>query len=198
MLSQAIGDLLPAAAAVALSPIPIIAIVVVLDSRRARVNGSAFAVGWVAGLAGVSVAVVRLTGGASDPHSDSAAGVNWLMVAVGAMLLVMAARQRKKRPERGEDEVMPAWMAGVESVSPVEAAGLGGADQAIAIAKFAVIGSVTIVGAVSFFLVAPSRAARPLGVVRQFMADNNATIMMVIVLILGFKVLGNALSGFGS
>jgi hypothetical protein len=153
MLSQAIGDLLPAAAAVALSPIPIIAIVVVLDSRRARVNGSAFAVGWVAGLAGVSVAVVRLTGGASDPHSDSAAGVNWLMVAVGAMLLVMAARQRKKRPERGED---------------------------------------------SFFLVAPSRAARPLGVVRQFMADNNATIMMVIVLILGFKVLGNALSGFGS
>jgi hypothetical protein len=39
MLSQAIGDLL-AAAAVALTPIPIIAIMLVLDSRWARVTGS--------------------------------------------------------------------------------------------------------------------------------------------------------------
>lgn len=30
------------------------------------------------------------------------------------------------------------------------------------------------------------------------MADNNATIMMVILLILGFKVLGDAVSDFGS
>ncbi len=36
MLSQAIGDYLPAAVAVALSPIPIVAIVLVLHSPRAR------------------------------------------------------------------------------------------------------------------------------------------------------------------
>jgi hypothetical protein len=45
VLSQAIGDLLPAAAAVALSPIPIVAIVLVLHSPDARVNGPAFALG---------------------------------------------------------------------------------------------------------------------------------------------------------
>ena len=50
MLSQAIGAILPTAAAVALSPIPIIAIVLVLDSARARVNGPAFALGWVLSL----------------------------------------------------------------------------------------------------------------------------------------------------
>jgi len=225
VLSQAIGDLLPAAAAVALSPIPIIAIVLVLDSRRARVNGPALAVGWVVGLAVVSVVVVRLAGGSSDPDSHVATGVNGLMIAIGVGLLVMAGRQWKKRPKRGEGKEMPGWMTGIESVSPVRAVGLGlalsaanpknlaltlaasasiaragldGADQAIAIATFVAIGSVTVVGAVLFFVAAPGRAARPLGAIREFMADNNATIMMVILLILGFKVLGDALSGFGS
>ena len=50
MLNQTIGELLPAAVAVALSPIPIVAIVLVLDSSRARRNGLAFAGGWVSGL----------------------------------------------------------------------------------------------------------------------------------------------------
>ena len=83
MLNQAIGDLLPAAAAVALSPIPIVAVVLVLDSPRARVNGPAFAPGWVAGLAVVSVLVVLVAGEASDPDSDVAAGVNWVVAGIG-------------------------------------------------------------------------------------------------------------------
>lgn len=225
MLSQAIGDLLPAAAAVALSPIPIIAIVLVLDSARARVNGPAFAVGWIAGLTAVSVIVVLVAGGASDPDSAAATGVNGGKAAIGVLFLVMAARQWKKRPKKGEAAAMPSWMATIDSISPVRALGLGVAlsavnpknlaltlaaaasiaqagldapDETIAIAVFVAIGSLTVAGSVLFFLVAPTQAARPLGAVRQFMADNNATIMMVILLILGLKVLGDAVGGFGS
>ena len=225
MLEQAIGDLLPAAAAVALSPIPIIAIVLVLDSTRARINGPTFALGWIAGLATVSVVVVRLAGGASDPDSDVASGVNWLLVAIGVAFLVMAARQWKKRPTKGEPAVMPSWMTSIESVSPMRAGGLGvalsaanpknlaltlaasasiaragldGTDQVIAIATFVAIGSSTVAGAVLIFLIAPRAAARPLAAIRTFMADNNATIMMVILLLLGFKVIGDGIGGFGS
>ena len=50
MLRQAIGDLLPVAFAVALSPIPVVAVVLVLDAAEVRALGPAFAVGWVAGL----------------------------------------------------------------------------------------------------------------------------------------------------
>ncbi len=219
MLAQAIGDLLPAAAAVALSPIPIVAIVLVLGGPGARRSGPAFAVGWVAGLGVVSVVVVLAASQASNPDSDVATGVNWLLAAIGVGFLVMAARQWRKRPKPGESPVMPSWMASVESISPVKAfvlgialsaanpknlaltlaasasiarAGLDGADKAVAITVFVVIGSLTVVGSVLFFLVAPRAAERPLAAVQQFMSDNNATIMMVILLILGLKVLGDA------
>jgi threonine/homoserine/homoserine lactone efflux protein len=222
VLNQAIGDLLPAAAAVALSPIPIVAVVLVLDSPRARVNGPAFALGWVAGLAVVSVVVVLVAGGASDPGSDADTGVNWLITGIGALFLVMAARQWKKRPKSGETPVAPSWMATIGSISWTKAvvlgtalsaanpknlaltlaasasiaqAGVDGADTAIAVATFVVIGSVTVVGSVVFYLAAPRRAERPLGAIKQFMSVNNATIMMVVLLILGFKLLGDGLGG---
>jgi threonine/homoserine/homoserine lactone efflux protein len=225
MLRQAIGEFLPAAIAVALSPIPIIGIVLVLDSSRARRNGPAFALGWVAGLSIVSVVVVLVVGAATDPGSDAASGVNWFMAAIGIAFLVMAAQQWRKRPKRGEPAEVPAWMASISSISAAKAAGLGvalsaanpknlaltlaasaaianaqlsGADTAIAIGVFVAIGSITVVGAVLFYLVTPTRAAEPLAAVRRFMADNNATIMMVILLILGAKLLGDALSGVWS
>lgn len=223
VLNQAIGGVLPAAAAVALSPIPIVAVVLMLDSARARVNGPAFALGWVGGLTAVSVVVVAVAGGSSDPDSAAATGVNGVQVAIGLLFLAMASRQWRKRPKKGEAPEMPGWMGAIDSFSPVKALGLGvalsaanpknlaltlaasasiaqaGLDasgETVAVAAFVVIGSVTVVGSVSAFLVAPHRAARPLGAVRQFMADNNATIMMVILLILGLKVLGDGLGGF--
>jgi threonine/homoserine/homoserine lactone efflux protein len=225
VLRQAIGDFLPAALAVALSPIPIIGVVLVLDSDRARRNGPAFALGWVAGLATVSVVVVLAAGAASDPGSDAAEGINWFMAGIGFMFFVMAARLWKKRPKRGETAEMPSWMASINSISSTRALGLGAAlsaanpknlaltfaasaaianaqlgraDTTIAVVTFVAIGSTTVVGAVVFYLAAPARAARPLAAVRQFMADNNATIMMVILVILGTKLLGDALAGVWS
>jgi len=47
---------------------------------------------------------------------------------------------------------------------------------------------------VVFYLLAGDRATRPLAVVKQFMAENNAVIMMVILLLLGAKLLGDGLA----
>ncbi len=182
-------------------------------------------VGWVAGLTIVSVLVVLVAGAASDPGSDVATGINWFMAGIGVAFLVMAAQQWKKRPKRGESTEMPSWMASINSISSTRALGLGaalaaanpknlaltlaasaaianaqlgGADTAIAIITFVAIGSITVVGAVAFYLATPTRAAKPLAAVKQFMADNNATIMMVILVILGAKLLGDALAGVWS
>jgi hypothetical protein len=54
MLSQAIGNLLPSAIGVALSPVPIIAVILMLGTPKARSNGTVFALGWVTGLVAVS------------------------------------------------------------------------------------------------------------------------------------------------
>lgn len=221
VLNGVIGDLLPSALAVALSPIPVVAVVVVLDGRGARTAGPAFAAGWIAGLVTVSVAVVLLVGGATDPDGEDA-GLVWWKIAVGVLFLAMAVKQWRKRPRRGEQQPEPSWMATLDRASAVRAAVLGAAlsaanpknlaltltaaasiaeagldtaDTVLAVAAFVVIGSLTVAGSVAFYLVAGVRASRPLAAVKQFMAENNAVIMMVVLLLLGAKLLGDGLAG---
>jgi Sap, sulfolipid-1-addressing protein len=129
MLGEAIGDLLPAAVGVALSPVPIVAVILMLGTPRARTNGPAFAAGWVAGLVTVGVT------------------------------------------------------------------GLSAGGDAVGLAVFVVIGSVTVVGPVLAYLFMGQRAERALGEVKQFMADHNAVIMAVVCLVLAAKLIGNGIGG---
>lgn len=225
MSSAAVGDLLIAAAAVALSPIPVVAVVLMLGTSRARSTGLGFAAGWVVGLSAVSVITVVLLGDSDDPDSASATGVDWLDVILGLLFLVLAARQWNKRPRQGQPAKTPRWMAEVDTLTPARAtafglllsganpknlaltlaasasiaeAGFSRADTALAIAVFVALGSAVVAGSVVFYLASPRKAERPLSVVKQFMADNNATIIMVILVLLGAKLLGNGLGGVWS
>jgi threonine/homoserine/homoserine lactone efflux protein len=225
MLSEAVGDLLIAAAAVALSPIPIIGVVLMLGTPRARTVGLAFAAGWVAALSVVSVIVVVAFGDADDPDSSAATGVDWLDVAIGVVFLLLAAMQWRKRPKPGQPAKTPSWMGKVDTVTPGRAAllglvlaganpknlaltfaaaasiaeaGLDRTDTVIAVAAFVALASVTVAGSVLFYVASPSRAERPLAAVKRFMGDNSATIMVVILLLLGAKLLGNGLGGLWS
>lgn len=220
MLNGAIGELLPSAVAVALSPIPVVAIVLVLGTPRARTSGAAFALGWVAGLALLSTAVVLLLG--SDPGSDADTGIDWLKVVVGVAFLLLAARTWSRRPREGEQTEMPRWMASLGSLTPPRAvllgamlsganpknlaltlaaaasisqAGLDGAGTAVALVLYVVVGSLTVVGAVLFHLLAGARAAAPLAAVERFMSAHSSAIMIVILLLLGAKLLGDGLGG---
>ena len=61
-MGQAIGGSLPLAVGIALSPIPIIAVILMLTSDRARVNGLAFVLGWLVGLGIVGAIFLSLAG----------------------------------------------------------------------------------------------------------------------------------------
>ena len=220
MLTTAIGDLLPLAAAVALSPIPIIAVILMLGTPRARTNGPAFAVGWVAGLAVVSTVVLLVSSGPDD--STTSSGVDWLQLLLGLLFLVMAARQWKKRPAEGEEAVLPDWMTSVDhftagkslglglalsganpknlaltaaAAASIAQAGLTGGEDVVAIAAFVVLGSLTVAGSVLYYVIAPDRAAAPLASIKAFMSAHNAVIMMVVLLLLGAKLIGTGLAG---
>jgi threonine/homoserine/homoserine lactone efflux protein len=220
VLNDVIGDLLPSAIAVALSPIPVIAVVLVLGAPNARSAGPAFALGWIVGLLAASVIVVLVLGAGSDPDNDDP-GISWFKVAIGTLFLAMAADQWRKRPQNGQEPETPKWMATIDTATPSRAAvigaalsganpknlaltlaaaasiaeaGLDQADEAIAIAVFVALGSVTVAGAVLLYLVDADRAARPLDAIKRFMSDNNAVIMMVVLLLLGTKLLGDGLA----
>ena len=60
-MGSTLGELLPLAIGIALSPVPIVAQILMLFGKRARSNGPAFMLGWVLALAiwGSIMLVVR-------------------------------------------------------------------------------------------------------------------------------------------
>ena len=101
-MAESIGEVLTYAIGVAISPVPIIAVILMLFSARARVNGPMFLAGWVVALGAVS-AVAYALADASDAATDSTAGdtVSWGQIAVGVFFLLVAARQWRSRPAPG-------------------------------------------------------------------------------------------------
>jgi threonine/homoserine/homoserine lactone efflux protein len=222
MLGQAIGDLLPSAVGVALSPVPIVAVILMLGTPRARSNGPAFAVGWMAGLTIVTVVVLWLAGGADDGDSGTSTAVDIVKLVFGLVLLLVAVQQWRARPRPGQEPAMPKWMqalgqstagrslglgALLSGVNPknlalvvavgatLAQAGLSAGGDVVAVAVFVVIGSVTVAGPVLAYLVAGERARGPLESAKQFMAGNSAVIMAVVCLILAAKLVGAGLGG---
>jgi threonine/homoserine/homoserine lactone efflux protein len=193
-----------------------------LATPRARSNGLSFAFGWVAGLVIVSVVVLLVAGGADDPNSGSSDAVNWVKVAFGVVFVLAALKQWRSRPTHGQEPTMPKWMATVDEFTvgkslglgvilsaanpknlaltlaasaSIAQAGLSTGASVIAVAVFVVIASITVVGPVLFFVFAPRVAVGPLDAIKQFMADHNAVIMFVVLLVLGAKLLGDGIGG---
>src|ERR1700709_2530492 len=102
-MNEAIGQILPLGVVVALSPVPVIAIVLMLATPHARTNGPAFLLGWLAGLSLVG-AIVLLASGAADASDDDgpATWVSWLLLVLGVLLIALGIKQWRGRPKGSE------------------------------------------------------------------------------------------------
>jgi len=112
---------------------------------------------------------------------------------VGLLFFAPARRQWQSRPKQGETTEMPKWMSSVDHFGPGRSLVLGLALSATNLKNLVL----TVAGSVTFFLVASDEAARPLAAMKDFMAAHRAVIMMVLFLVLGAKILGDGLGGFG-
>jgi threonine/homoserine/homoserine lactone efflux protein len=224
-MGEVIGQLLPTAVGVMLSPLPIVGVILMLLSTKARVNGPMFLLGWLAGLAIVVGGVVafvdpdRLNKSSGEPSTLN--GI--LHLALGALLLLLAVKQLKGRPKKGEDPEMPKWMAKLRDASPIFAFGmgaflsglnpknlifdiaaaaaivagdLGSSQQIVAVVVFMVLASLTIGIPVLWYLVAGESAKAKLDTLRGYLVQYNWVIMCVLFLILGVKLIGQALPAF--
>jgi threonine/homoserine/homoserine lactone efflux protein len=107
-VGQAIGGVLPTAVGVAVSPLPIVAVVLMLVTPHGRVNGPAFIVGWWAGLAVVGALVLSLSSGAGASSDGApATWVSWLKLVLGLLMLLVAARQWRSRPQGDKKPTTP-------------------------------------------------------------------------------------------
>lgn len=222
-MSQAFGEMLPFALVIALSPIPIVAVIAMLFSRRAVGNGLAFLFGWLVGVAG---GLTLLTALASTqdlgPSGAPSTTASVLRLALGVLLLAGAAYKWRGRPAPGEDVPMPGWMARVDTIHPggafvlaillggvnpknllmniaaaavLASASLGGKDEAVVIALYTAVASCTVALAVLYRVIAGQRAAATLERMRGWLVANNAAVMSVLLLVLGVKLVGDAIAG---
>ena len=110
-MGQAIGGSLPLAIGIAISPIPVIAVVLMLTTPRARVNGPAFILGWLLGLGVIGAIVLAIADPAKASNSGApATWVSWLKIVLGILLLLVAVRQFRGRPHDQEQAAMPKWI----------------------------------------------------------------------------------------
>jgi len=115
-------DLLLIGLAITLEPFPLTAFILVLSAERGIWKGLAFILGWLACLVVVIAAVIAATGN-NPPKPQTAPSTAALAVklAVGVVLIVIALRKRR---QTGRPRKPAAWMAKLDRLSLLGAAGL--------------------------------------------------------------------------
>jgi threonine/homoserine/homoserine lactone efflux protein len=222
-MGEVIGDLLPLALGVAISPIPIIAVILMLLAPRAASTSTGFLVGWLAGIV-VAIVVFLLLAGlmSEDAQDEPTAAASWVKVILGALFLLLAVGQWRRRPKPGEHPELPGWMKAIDTFTPVRAAGLGfllaainpknlamaiaagvaigagglsGGQESVAVIVYVVIAASTVAVPVIAYAAATDRMRSPLDELKSWLEANNATVMAVLLLVIGFIVFGRGLGG---
>lgn len=222
-MGDALGQVLAPAVGIAISPVPIIAVVLMLATPRGRVNGIAFTLAWVVILAVLSTVVVLLGSGAgAHTGGHTASWVSWVKAAAGVLFVLLGLKQWKGRPREGHEAELPGWMKAIDTFTPGKAAGLaaalsalnpknlvlavGGAvsiagssasagGKSVAVAAFVLISSLCALLPLGVYLTGGSKSARVLESWKGGMAQHNAAIMTVLLIVMGAKFIGDAISG---
>jgi threonine/homoserine/homoserine lactone efflux protein len=215
-----LGETLPLAVGIALSPLPILAVVLLLVSPSSRA-GPAFLAGRLAGV----TLVVGLFAAMSDVVERSSGGPSPVVAAarivVGGALAFLAVRKWSRRPGPEEEPELPGWMSSIEDstaargfrlafllsiANPKElllgigagfavgSAGLPLGATMVAVLIFTLIACLSVGTPVVAFLLAGERMAGPLESARTVLVRHNAAIMSVVLLIIAAALIGGGIA----
>ncbi|HEY5143628.1 MAG TPA: GAP family protein [Solirubrobacteraceae bacterium] len=218
-MGEAIAEVLALGVGVALSPLAIIAVVLMLAAPRGRRSGAAFLVGWVLALGAVGTIALLIADVAdADADGSPATWVSIVKIVLGVLLLVVAARQLRRRAGDTESE-LPGWMRRLDGITPARSAGLAvvlaavkpknllltvaagvaiaqtgasPAGQAVALAVFVLLGGLAPGVPVAIHVLMGERGPGILAAMREWMLRENDTIIAVLCLVLAVKLIGDA------
>lgn len=218
-MGEAIGATLGFAVGIAISPIPVAAVILMLFSGRARTNALAFGAGWVVGIAAVASIVAALPGVGTDTGEPSDA-TGWIKLVLGLLLLLVAVRQWRGRPTGDAEPPVPGWMARIDDLRPGAAVGLGLALSAVnpknlllgaaagaslaaldlptgqavgGIVVYTAVAAATVAVPVAAYLVAGARLDPTLAHTKEWLIANNSVVLAVLLVVFGVNLVGDAL-----
>jgi hypothetical protein len=209
--------LIPAAIGVALSPAGIIELILVLLSKRAKLNGIVFLLTLWAG-----VFVVPLVGAfvvdavTSDDGSAPSATKGWVLLFLGALLLLLAFRNFRNRRDTSEPKVFGAiaemgpfpvfvLAVGVTVFNPKNLAmllaagtnaggsGASTAEIVVALVLFTLLATSPFIVAVGMLVLGGEGAEAGLVRMKEWLIEHNRLIMAIVLAVLGLVLVGQAI-----
>jgi hypothetical protein len=219
-----VGAVLPQAMAIALSPVPMVCIVLVLMSARPVRAGVCFALGWLIALAIAVGLVAWFTDAAAQDEQAARDGVDLVQLAVGLLFAALAVRYWRKRPAPGVPPPRPAIVDRIATLSApglvltgaaaalanlknlplvvsagsyLGGAGLGSGSVAVAVAVFVVTASLTVlIPLLAVGVIGAERSAHSLKNLETWLLANLNTITVVVLLVLAAVLIGRGLDLF--
>ena len=205
---------------VAVSPIAIGPIVLLLSRPRPLLGATAFAAGWIAGVAALSVALIAVVDGADVTDADPTA-LAIIDLAIGAAFIVAAGRisQRHRRRQR-RPAVLAAldaasarrtatlglvvsgvnpkvWALSLAAAIAISAEGAATATEAWRVAGFVAIGSIGVLVPLAVYAAAPERARPALAVFRSWLGRHETGVLVVFGLAIGALFLREGITALG-
>jgi threonine/homoserine/homoserine lactone efflux protein len=211
-------ELIPLALVIALSPLSIIPAVLVLHTPRPRPTGLAFLAGWLVGLAALTIVFLEVSNLVVD-LSKPPAWASWVRVIIGAALIVVGIYRWLSRNRAAHT---PAWMQTLGKLSPARAgmaaltlavvnpkvlfmcvaaglaigtAGLGSAHVWIAVVWFVAVAGSTVTLPILAYAVSGDRLDEPLQRLKDWMEQQHATLVALILVVIGLLVLYKGIHG---
>lgn len=215
-------DLLPAEVGIALSPLPIVAVILILFSARAKTNGISFVAGWVSGLLVVGGAILLLGGNAGGTASEPSLFSLIIKVLLGVLLLAAAFKQWRSFRAPSDEPEMPAWMRTIEDFSAgksfvvaallsgvnpknlalnaagvlvITQAGMSPPQEWTTLIVFVVLSSISVALPVIYYLIGGQHSQVTLERTKMWLIDKNEAVMAILLLIFGVKLLAAGAQG---
>jgi len=217
---EVMGDTLPFAVGMLLSPFPLIVGLLILLSSSGTSGGVGYALGRLGGVALTAVVASSLTE-VITLESGSSRVSAVLRIILGVALTVFAVVKWVRRPAPGDD--VPGWMSSVEGRTPAGAARLGFvlsvanpkelafsvsagltiggaglpmAETVLLALGYTVIACLTVIVPTVAFMINRDRMVGPSDRARTWLVQNNGTIASVVFLIIGSTLIGGGLGQF--
>jgi threonine/homoserine/homoserine lactone efflux protein len=217
-----VGDLLPLAVVVAISPVPIVAVILMLLAPEARGTSMGFLTGWLVGIAGITTVVLLVAGDTDRAGSRSSTAASWVELVLGVLLLPLAVQQWRSRPRPGEKPAAPRWIAATDRFTAPRAGGLGlvlsvanpkallvcvaagatiaasnvdGVQATWSVVGFTVIAASSVAVPVLAYAVAGTRMTPALESLRSWLTVRGAAVTAVLLLAIGLVLIGQGLGG---
>ena len=209
-------DLVLIGLAITLEPIPLVAFLIVVASRRGVVKGAAFLFGWLLSLAIVIALTLTVTQNRPPkPNTAPTLALLAVEIAIGAGLVGIAVRQRRRMGRPKPPKKVPKWQQRVDDMSPwfaaviavllqpwgLVAAGvaeiadakISSAGSVLALVVFCLLSCSSILGIEIYGILRPERCQAAIARLRVWIDTHTDQVIVIVSALLGFWLIGKSI-----